>query len=206
MTEINLLPWRETKREQEKKRFTVYLFLGIISAAVIVFLINYYATSLVSDQTARNQRLKDEITKFENQIKDISGIKKMRQALVARMKMVQNLQASRALTVRLFDEIIKIMPDGAYLTHIGRVGDKVTLKGHAESNTNISQIMRNIESSSWIQNPELTEIKKATESQSTTATPSTSEAIKNDENEFNLSFILKPKNLSGGKHNEHQLK
>ncbi len=187
MTEINLLPWREKKREQEKKQFTLYLLVGLVMAVIIVILIDYYAKCLVDAQTQRNQRLKDEITQFEKQIKEIAELKKLRQALIARMTIVQNLQATRALTVRLFDEIIKIMPNGVYLNRVDRIGNKVTLLGYAESNTNISLLMRNIEGNAWIQDPELTEIKKS------------SEGKKPEENAFKLSFILKSKSMLGPK-------
>ena len=183
MTRINLLPWREQKREQEKKQFLTYLIVGLVSSIVIVFLINYYATHLVDIQTQRNQRLQNEITQLEKQIKEISQLKTLRQALIARMMMVQNLQATRTLTVRLLDEMIRIIPDGVYLYQMNRDGDKVTVLGYAESNTNISQLMRSIEKSVWIQGPELTEIKKTTE------------VKQPDENEFKLSFILKSKSM-----------
>jgi len=188
MTEINLLPWRELKREREKKRFTIYLFMALVGAAFIVFLINMYAQQLVENQTNRNQHLQDEITQLEKQIKEIANIKKLRQALLARMNIVQNLQATRSLTVRLFDELIKIMPDGVYLTNVERAGDKITLLGYAESNSTISQLMRNIENNRWIQDPELTEIKKS------------KEAKTDVENQFKLSFILSPK--TSGHYNE----
>ena len=181
------MPWREQRREQEKKQFTLYLVGGVVVAVIIVFIINYYALCLVDEQTQRNQRLKNEIVQLEKQIKEISQIKKLRQALIARMTIVQNLLATRTLTVRLFDEIIQIMPDGVYLNHVERVGDKITLLGYAESNTNISNLMRNIERSAWIQNPTLTEIKKTTEKKQV------------DENQFNLSFVLKPKTQYGAK-------
>jgi type IV pilus assembly protein PilN len=187
MTDINLLPWREKKREQEKKQFAVYLILGLIVAAVVVLLVNYYATSLVEEQTARNQQLKNEIIQLEQQIKEIAALKKVRQSLIARMTIVQNLQATRALTVRLFDELIRIMPDGVYLSHMDRVGNKVTILGYAESNTNISLVMRNIQLSEWIQDPVLTEIKR------------TAEAKRPDDNQFKLSFILKSKSMLGPK-------
>jgi len=188
MTDINLLPWREVRREREKKRFTIYLFIAMAGAVVIVFLINMYAQHLVENQTNRNQLLQDEIVLLEKQIKEIADIKKLRQALLARMDIVQNLQATRSLTVRLFDELIKIMPDGVYLTSVERNLDKVTLLGYAESNSNISQLMRNIESNQWIKNPELTEIKKSKEAKSEV------------ENQFKLSFILSPK--TSGHYNE----
>ncbi len=185
MTEINLLPWREKKREQVKKQFTIYLITGISTAILTVFLMNYYATSLVDDQTAANQRLKDEITQLDKQIKEISELKKLRLSLIARMTIVQNLQATRVLTVRLFDEIIKVMPDGIYLYHVDRTGNKVTLLGYAESNTNISLLMRKIEGSVWIQDPVLTEIKKG------------KEGVTNENNDFKLSFILKSNSMLG---------
>lgn len=190
MGDINLLPWREQKREREKKAFIAYLSGAAISAIVIVFIINYYATSLVSRQEHRNQRLQDEITQLESKIKEISEIKKIREALIARMNIVQDLLATRTLTVRLLDEMIKILPEGVYLYQVERVGDKVTLLGYAESNTNISELMRNIEGSVFIQAPLLTEIKKTDEKKSA------------DENEFKLSFILKSKTALGSNYDK----
>ena len=181
MTEINLLPWRELKREREKKRFSIYLVMALVVAAAIVFLVNLYAQELIDRQTDRNQMLQNEIALLDKQIKSIAEIKKLRQALVARMEIVQNLQATRSLIVHLLDELVKIMPDGVYLTSVERSVDKVTLLGYAESNTNISQLMRNIQHNRWIQDPELTEIKKTNEDKPDVV------------NQFKLSFVLSPK-------------
>jgi len=100
------------------------------------------------------------------------------------MGIVQNLQATRILMARLFDELVNITPDGVYLTKFERAGNKITLTGYAESNSNISQLMRKIMSNQWIQNPELTEIKR------------TKETKKSVDNEFILSFELTP-NITG---------
>ena len=179
MTNINLLPWREAKREREKKQFVTHVAFGLLVAMGVVILLNFYAKNLIDSQTHRNQVLTDEITKLNGQIKEIAELKKLRKALIARMTIVKDLQAKRTLTVRLFDELVKIMPDGVYLTKIERKGDKITLFGYAESNTNVSQLMRKIETNEWIQNPELTEIKK------------TKEDRPQVENEFKLSFNLR---------------
>ncbi len=192
MADINLLPWRELKREREKKQFTTYLLIGIISAAFVVFVINWYANRLIENQTYNNSLLQDEINTLKKQIEEIKELKKLRQALIARMTIVQNLQATRSMTVRLFDELVKILPDGVYLTNVERAANKVTLLGYAESNTNISQLMRNIENNQWIENPELTEIKK------------TDEAPLNVENAFKLSFVLTPR--TGSSKDEHKNK
>ncbi|STX28251.1 type IV pilus assembly protein PilN [Legionella beliardensis] len=182
MTDINLLPWRERRREQEKKKFLTLLLGATFIGIGIVMLINYYVHDLINIQTARNQRLQDEINTFNRQIIEIKQLKEVRAGLISRMKIIQGLQARRTLTVYLFDELIKVVPDGIYLTQVTREGDKVTLQGYSESNTNVSILMRNIERSPWIKEPVLTEIKKSKEA--TTAV----------NNEFILSFVLKPKN------------
>jgi type IV pilus assembly protein PilN len=190
MTEINLLPWREQKREQEKKQFMTYLLTGLVLAMAVVFLVNYYATYLVNGQTERNQRLKNEIATLEAHIRDISTLKKLRAALIARMNVIQNLQATRILTVHLLDEIMSIIPDGIHLYEVKRERNKVTLLGYSESNTHISQLMRRIEESVWVQDPELNDIKKITDKKGTTLI---------SDNEFKLSFILKSKTMLGSK-------
>ncbi|MGL6030116.1 MAG: PilN domain-containing protein [Legionella sp.] len=181
MTEINLLPWREKLREQEKKWFTALLLTGIVAAAVLVFFINYYAGHLVDNQMIRNQMLQKQITELDKQIIEIRDLKERRAALISRMLIIRNLQATRVLMVHLFDELIKIIPSGIYVTKLERKDDIITIWGFAESNTNVSILMNNIEHDVWIQNPALTEIKRADEKKQAA------------NNEFSLSFILKPK-------------
>lgn len=181
MTEINLLPWREQQREQDKKMFTTMLLAGVAAAVCIVFLINFYAQHLVENQTNRNKILQKEIVSLDAQIKEIKALKLIREGLVSRMSIVQNLQSTRTLMVHLFDELIKIAPPGIYITKMERKNDQVTLWGYTESNTNISILMLNIENNVWIQMPVLTEIKKMDEKKQPA------------NNEFKLSFILKPK-------------
>lgn len=181
MTEINLLPWREKQREQEKKIFTSMLLGGVVAACFIVFLINSYAGFLIDNQMTRNQMLQQEINVLDAQIKEIKTLKQIRLSLIARMAIIQNLQSTRTLMVHLFDELIKVVPSGIYVYKLERKNDSVTLWGYSEANTYVSILMRNIEQSAWLQNPILTEIKKMDESK---------QAANND---FSLTFTLKPK-------------
>lgn len=189
MTEINLLPWREARREQEKKQFTTMLLSSLVAAVCVVFLVYQYSSSLVTDQTRRNEKLQSEINRLDAQIVEIKKLKLIRDGLISRMKIVNTLLTTRILTVHLFDELIKILPDGVYLTEVKRTADRIIVQGYSESNTNVSILMRNIQNNPWIQDPILTDIKKAGEK---TAAKAGDKAVSND-NEFNLSFVLKPK-------------
>jgi len=181
-TRINLLPWREFKRERDKKKFFIMFILSCLSAVLLVFIMYYYVACIVENQVKRNQLLQNEIQRLDEQIKEIGVLKKIRNALISRMSIIQSLQSTRTLMVHLFDELIKIMPSGVYATKLERQNNVVTLYGYSESNTNISFLMRNIEHNNWIQSPQLTEIKKMDEKKQAA------------NNEFKLSFVLKPKN------------
>lgn len=193
MTEINLLPWRELKREQEQKQFNTILVAMVLIAIGVVLLMNYYANSLIDNQTSRNQRLQKEITIFDRQIGEIKKLKQEREAFISRMTVVQELQTTRPLTVHLFDELICVMPEGVYINKVSRIGRDITLLGYATSNTSVSDLMRNIEKNQWIQLPVLTEIRKTKEKNK-----SNGPVLKNENpNEFVLSFILKKKSDYG---------
>lgn len=179
MTQINLLPWREQKREQEKKLFTTMLLGCVIAAAFIVFLINYYAANLVSNQSMRNEMLQKEINAMNNELEEIKNLEKAKKTLISRLSIVQHLQSTRTLMVHLFDELINVMPAGVYLTQVQGKNDIISITGYTESNTYVSILMRNIELDDWLHNPVLSEIKKEAKKQPA-------------DNEFKLTFILDP--------------
>lgn len=160
MTQINLLPWRELKREQDKKLFTTMLLVCVVVAAFIVFLINSYASGLVSNQITRNQMLQKEINTMNAQLNELKNLQKAREMLISRMSIVQHLQSTRTLMVHLFDDLINIMPSGVYLTQVEGKNDVITVLGYTESNTFVSMLMRNIENNDWLHDPRLTEIKR----------------------------------------------
>ncbi|MCW8398262.1 PilN domain-containing protein [Legionella sp. PATHC038] len=187
MTQINLLPWRELKREQEKKLFTIMLLVCVVAAAFIVFLINSYASGLVSNQITRNQMLQKEINAMDAQLKEIKNLEKTREMLISRMSIVQHLQSTRTLMVHLFDELINITPSGVYLTQVEGKNDIISVIGYTESNTFVSILMRNIENNDWLHNPVLSEIKGEENDKD-----KDKEKQQSTENEFKLTFVLAP--------------
>ncbi|WP_392537652.1 PilN domain-containing protein [Legionella sp. 227] len=187
MTQINLLPWRELKREQEKKLFTIMLLVCVVAAAFIVFLINSYASGLVSNQITRNQMLQKEINAMDAQLKEIKNLEKTREMLISRMSIVQHLQSTRTLMVHLFDELINITPSGVYLTQVEGKNDIISVLGYTESNTFVSILMRNIENNDWLHNPVLSEIKREENDKD-----KDKEKQQSTENEFKLTFVLAP--------------
>ncbi len=155
MAKINLLPWRAERRAQRQKEF--YGMLGLAAAAGIVlsFLIWFYYGQQISGQNTRNQFLEQEIVKVKAQNEEIKTLGKQKDRLLARKKVIEQLQANRSQMVHLFDSLVRTIPDGVALANIKQEGEILTLEGRAQSNARVSAYMRNLEGSGWMTNPDL---------------------------------------------------
>jgi len=154
-TKINLLDWRQELRDARKKQFISLLGLGSVASAGLVLLGVLAATEAVDHQNSRNAYLKQQIAEAEKKIKEIQDLEKTKANLLARMRVIEQLQASRSATVHFFDEIVNTLPDGITLTSIKQVGGNVSIDGIAESNGRVSTYMKNLEASQWFAEPKL---------------------------------------------------
>jgi len=159
---INLLPWREARRKAHNLQF--FILMGMVAglAASIVLLVHGYYATRIATQTERNRFLKSENTKLDKEIEEIQKLKEEIQALLSRKQVIETLQADRAQTVYLLEQLVRQTPDGVYLKSIKQSGLKVNLTGYAQSNARVSTLMRNFEASAYLANPVLVEIKAAT--------------------------------------------
>jgi type IV pilus assembly protein PilN len=158
---INLLPHREERRKRGRQHFAVLGGLTAALGAVIVGTGYLYIDRLVQNQNDRNAFLKSEIAKLDKEIAEIKKLKDEIQALLARKQIIEALQADRAQTVYLMDQLVRQMPEGVYLRSVKQRGLAVSLQGYSQSNARVSTLMRNIESSPWLVAPKLVEIKAA---------------------------------------------
>lgn len=159
MTKINLLDWRAQRREQRKKQFIALMLTGVVAAAAIFGSGYLGMQGELDNQDARNAYLKQEIVEVDRKIKEIEELEKVKNNLLSRMRVIEELQASRSATVHFFDEIVNTLPEGVTLTAIKQSGAAVTIEGTAESNGRVSTYMKNLEASAWFDDPKLIVIK-----------------------------------------------
>jgi type IV pilus assembly protein PilN len=155
MPRINLLPWRDAQRKERKLAFLVSLGAATVAALIATFGVNLYFNSLLSSQEGRNERLRAEIRDLDKQIEKINDLEQQKQKFIARMQIIEKLQRSRPEIVHVFDELVRTLPDGAYLTAVKQNNARLKIEGVAQSSTRVSTFMRNIDSSQWLRNPEL---------------------------------------------------
>ena len=155
MPRINLLPWRDEQRKERQVQFLIALGGATLIAILFAFLGYLLFNSMIDGQQRRNDRLRAEIKGLDKQIEEINSLETSKQNFIARMEIIEKLQRSRPEIVHVFDEIVKTVPDGAYLTGVKQTDQKFRFDGIAQSSTRVSAFMRNIESSQWLMHPEL---------------------------------------------------
>jgi len=161
MIRINLLPHREIRRKQQQQQFFITLGIVVAIGAGIWFAVHTYLEDQFDNQVNRNKYLQAEIDKLDKQIAEIQKLKDQTAALLARKRVVETLQGTRAEVVHLLDQLVRQLPEGVYLKSIKQTGTKVLIGGYTQSQARVSTLMRNLESSPHLELPGLIEIKSA---------------------------------------------
>ena len=157
---INLLPHREEKRRQRKRNFFVGLGLAAGVGAMLSVMWYGVVQQMMATQQQRNAYLRTEITRQESQIKDIANLRAEIEGLKARQGAVEDLQLNRNVPVQLLDELVRMTPEGVYLTSIRQTDGVVMLNGLAQTNERVSEFLRSTQAkSNWLDRMELVEIK-----------------------------------------------
>ena len=160
MARINLLPWREERRKEQLRTFLSILGMSVVLMILVIAAVHLQYNRWINAQQSRNDYLKSEIAAVEKQIREINNIAKEKKRLLARMEVIQQLQRNRPGIVHLFEEMVKVIPEGAHIQSLKQAGNKITINGIAQSNARVSAYMRNIDASPWLTKPQLNIIEK----------------------------------------------
>ncbi len=155
MPRINLLPWREEERKKRQRDFGVAAAGAVVAGIAVVLATIFAYGQMIDNQEQRNKRLTDEIVELEKSITEIDGLERQKERLLARMEIIEQLQKSRPEIVHLFDEMARKLPEGVYLSGLKQTGARVEVRGVAQSSTRVSALMRQVDASEWLTDPEV---------------------------------------------------
>lgn len=162
MAHINLLPWREARREELKRQFLSILGLVVVAAIMLVVLADRVVNGQIADQKARNDYLSQNIRVLDAKVAEIKDLQRKRNQLIDRMRVIQELQGNRPVIVRVLDQLVRTVPDGVFYTQVQAQEKTLSIKGVAESNNRVSSLMRRLDASDWLQAPNLDSVRAAT--------------------------------------------
>lgn len=182
MIRVNLLPYRQIRREAQQRQFNVIALICTAAAVACVLIGTTLINHQIDSQLARNNRLDQEIASLDQQIADIKDLKTQIKLMIERKQVVENLQRNRHQSVVILDELSRQLPDGMYFKSIKQQGNKITLTGVADTNARVATMVRNLNSSHWLNKPALVEIKAVN-------------VEKEKQNLFTLNVNIKPQDI-----------
>lgn len=159
MAKINLLPWREEFRQEKKKEFQIQMFGVCALAVLIAFAWIKSVDGAIDNQKQRNRILQEKISVLDTKVAEIQELRRAREDLIARMRVIQDLQGTRPTIVRYFDEMVRAVPDGIFFNTLRKQGNTISIEGVTESSNRVSSFMRNLDDSAWFSNPNLRSIR-----------------------------------------------
>ncbi len=161
MAQINLLPWREERRQTLKKDFLVSVVLVLAFGGALVMLTDRVVNGQIDHQNSRNQYLAENIKELDKAVAEIRDLQKRRNQLLDRMQVIQELQGNRPIIVRVLDQLVRTVPDGVFYKKLTTKGKKISISGIAESNNRVSSLMRRLGASDWLAHPQLDKVSAA---------------------------------------------
>ena len=155
MARINLLPWREELRRERQRQFMISTLMTVILGVILVFLVGMAFDNRIEHQEARNEKIRLEIKRLEARIARIQQLEQTRERLLSRKRIIEQLQASRSMTVELLDKLAKSIPVGVTLQTVRQQGMNVTLSGFSQSNARVSAYLQSLQGSDLFLDPDL---------------------------------------------------
>ena len=162
MAQINLLPWRDERRQEQRKEFLTVLALVLALGVGLVLLADRVVNGQIEYQKSRNNYLTENIKVLDKMVAEIADLQRKRNQLIDRMRVIQELQGNRPIIVRVLDQIVRTVPDGVFYTKLSSKANTISIAGIAESNNRVSSLMRRLDASDWLENPNLTSVTAAT--------------------------------------------
>ena len=159
MIRINLLPHREEMRKARRQQFGLFAALAAVAGLAVWFVGHTIIAGYIDSQDEKNTFLKQEIAVLDKEISEIKGLREQAEALLSRKQVIESLQTNRTETVQVFNELARQMPEGVFLKTLKQTGSRINLTGYAQSNARVSNLMRNLDASPYLQNAELIEVK-----------------------------------------------
>lgn len=152
---VNLMPWREKRRKERHKAVMTLLGLSAAGALAVVVLGWTLQAGQIERQESRNKFLQDEIKAMDKKVEEIQDLDIKRERLLGRKQVIEELQSGRSQMVHLFDELVRTVPEGIQISAIQQTEGYLVIDGRSESNSRVSDYLRRLDASAWLDKPDL---------------------------------------------------
>lgn len=162
MIKINLLPYREKKKQEGVKR---YALLAAVAGGLFLIVILGLHTYEITSKADLAERVKTAETKLRtlNKVaKQIEQVKKDKDLLEKKIAVINNLEENRLKPVLILDDLTALIPPRqVWFSTVSLTEDNLRIEGIARDNGAVAQFMKNLERSSFIKSVDLVASKQS---------------------------------------------
>ena len=142
---FNLQPWREQRRDEQKKNFT-YASFGIVFLCAAALGADYWQqTNYIEEQKSAISQLEENINKLSTAETEVKRLQELNRQVNLQIDVIQGLQAERGLATEMLDYIAQHTPETVFLSSINYQAGKVVITGVASNDSGVAQFIRNME-------------------------------------------------------------
>jgi type IV pilus assembly protein PilN len=157
MLEINLLPVREEKRKADVRQFALLLGGTFAGSLALVGMMHTKMVAQVAFTKSSLVELQAEIDKFKPQLEQVERYRATKQAIEAKLEVIERLERSRSGPVHMLEELAIHAPDRLWLTGLKAEHGQMTVKGMSLDNELVALFMTALGGSPYFENVELQE-------------------------------------------------
>ena len=158
MMQINLLPWRERRRDAIKRTFIRQILLAVTIAAIAVYASSEFLARQLAQQELINRVLEQQIVDLDARVTEVGSLREQQAAVRGRMRLIADLQKDRATVVRVLDQFVKSLPNEVYFLSLERADGVILIEGVSDSYAGVTELMRRLESSEEFRYADLNDI------------------------------------------------
>ncbi len=158
MMQINLLPWRERRRDAIKRTFIRQILLAVTIAAITVYASSEFLARQLAQQELINRVLEQQIVDLDARVTEVGSLREQQAAVRGRMRLIADLQKDRATVVRVLDQFVKSLPNEVYFLSLERADGVILIEGVSDSYAGVTELMRRLESSEEFRYADLNDI------------------------------------------------
>jgi type IV pilus assembly protein PilN len=158
MMQINLLPWRERRRDAIKRTFIRQIVLAVTIAAIAVYASSEFLARQLAQQELINRVLEQQIVDLDARVTEVGSLREQQAAVRGRMRLIADLQRDRATVVRVLGQFVKSLPNEVYFLSLERADGVILVEGVSDSYAGVTELMRRLESSEEFRYADLNDI------------------------------------------------
>ena len=169
MPQLNLLPWREQRRQRKNKQVIIAAALSLAVTLLVAIAVWGYLRQINHKLTLANDLLIEKDTLLQSAINKDKSIKQSREATVAQLAEVERLAHHRDSFVNLWSELTSVIPKTMYLTSIENQQGSLVFHGKSRASSEVSKLVIYLQQNPAIQQAQVKYIKKPQSAAQTTS-------------------------------------